>query len=54
MSDLDPQLGVHVSWDYEEEECAELGHEFETTRGFEGDQPTYLSHCMWCGIEQED
>lgn len=41
-------------WDYDVEECAELGHEYEESNTFDNGEPGYIKHCTWCGITEED
>ena len=44
-----------MSWDYEVEECAELGHEFVEGAVYDitADAMTYEQYCTWCGIGLE-
>lgn len=43
-------------WDYEVEECAELGHEFVEDAEYDpaADCMEYSQYCEWCGTELED
>lgn len=41
-------------WDYEVDECSELGHEYD--EGIDLDmtgEPVSVYHCTWCGIVKE-